>query len=267
MAMHSSNVPPTYGKHQHVTILPSGIDLHNVIDPESLLNFVSREDEELLLQRTQSAPTSFAPSSSYTLRNRGVKQSKLVYDVKYHPIDDSIRPSLAAKRRSVHGEQLLSDDSLYEPVDAEIVSPMQLDDDTEIWNVPKKATTGKKRKRTLGQESEPTRRSSRKTSCSKTAYNMNVHPQDEDLKIPSANDSEVEVLAQDRKKVQRVCSTIELESDDRGSNPTKSKRRKQGPAMDLNSLGSMGIDHESMVVNEQRSEEDTETSLGKNIGW
>ncbi|KAF1846790.1 uncharacterized protein K460DRAFT_249164, partial [Cucurbitaria berberidis CBS 394.84] len=161
----------------------------------------------------------------------------------YHPMDDSIRPSQAAKRRSVHGEkQLLADfpSSFFsEHTDREVDSPTQVDHESEPEEAPRKVAMGKKRKRSHFQSPGPTRRSSRKTSDPKTAYNMSIHPQDEDLKLLSTNDSEVDIPAHGRRKFQRTAEPL---LDDRVFKSASSQHQRHAQVLDL--TGSNYIDGE-----------------------
>ncbi|KAF2855582.1 hypothetical protein T440DRAFT_385243 [Plenodomus tracheiphilus IPT5] len=142
------------------------------------------------------------------LRNRGAKQNKLVYDLKYHPMDDSIRPTQAAKRRSAHGERLLSSDdsseclSVHCDADTPPLSEASFEGEAFLekrgW---KQAKQGKKRSRDQMQSpQEPTRRSSRRVSDEKKSYDMSVHPQDEDLELLSSDDEELSMPSPKRKR-------------------------------------------------------------------
>lgn len=99
-------------------------------------------------------------------------------------MDDVIRPSQAAKRRSLHKEGRLrqehSDDDDSEDSASDVGDMIgNGDDDTDIDSEP--SARGKKRKRSRSQTPEPTRRSSRRRTKPKVSYNMKVHPQDSDL--------------------------------------------------------------------------------------
>ena len=151
-------------------------------------------------------PTSSATTSSYSLRNRGAKQGKLAYDVKYHPMDDLIRPSQAAKRRSAHGEDPISSENSSEA--STIIEPdadETSDEESEPEEQRKPINKGKKRSQAQSRTRtvEGTRRSTRKISDPKTSYNMNIHPQDKFLVI-SSDDEEMEVSAKKRRKL--TCS-------------------------------------------------------------
>ena len=131
------------------------------------------------------------PDSTGPLARRSARaKSTLIYDQKYHPMDDFIRPSQAAKRRSLHGEGLLLDDrsegdtSEESASDAESMNSDQESDDDDS----QPPARGRKRKRSLSRSPEPTRRSSRRMTTPKVSYNMSIHPQDSDLRRIGACD-------------------------------------------------------------------------------
>lgn len=119
------------------------------------------------------------PPSRRSARAKGA----LVYDQKYHPMDDIIRPSQAAKRRSIHGERpnrpknlgvLSSDQS-----DSDVGS-MAGDEDSD-GEEPQPFKCGDKRKRSGSRTPDFIRRSSRRRTNPNVLYNTKVHPQDSDL--------------------------------------------------------------------------------------
>jgi hypothetical protein len=117
-------------------------------------------------------------------------KSTLVYDQKYHPMDDIVRPSQAAKRRSLHGERPLpsndSDASSSEQSGSDVGSMVgDGDSDDDELQPP---TRQRKRKRSESQAPEPSRRSSRRKANPRVSYNMKVHPQDSDLRLAYACD-------------------------------------------------------------------------------
>ncbi|KAF1839523.1 hypothetical protein BDW02DRAFT_156129 [Decorospora gaudefroyi] len=181
---------------QHrVAGLPPGIDLDNVISVK-----------ESRLELTP--PTSSVPNTSYSLRNRGEKQSKLAYDLKYHPMDDRIRPSQAAKRRSAHGEEQVPSDHSNEVstiIDTEADASSDEQCETGKWE-PANATRGKKRSQTLSpsRSIEGTRRSTRKVPDPKASYNMDIHPQDSFLIVSSDGEDEVYVSTNKRRRFART---------------------------------------------------------------
>ncbi|KAL5113971.1 hypothetical protein ACEQ8H_008153 [Pleosporales sp. CAS-2024a] len=124
-------------------------------------------------------------------RRHRSRQSKLMYDAKYHPMDDCIRPSLAAKRRSLHGETLViadDDDDETDTSDAHGVS-----DEIEHeagWQMQRGPTkSNKKRIRCASQSPQPFRRSSRTKSTPRISYDTSIHPQDPELEQLMADDN------------------------------------------------------------------------------
>jgi hypothetical protein len=130
-----------------------------------------------------------APTCPPTRRGARVK-STLVYDQKYHPLDDIIRPSQAAKRRLLHGERpTLPDDSngsVPEGLGSDVGSVVGDEDSDD--KEPRPSTRGRKRKRSVSLNPEHTRRSSRRRTKPKVSYNMKIHPQDSDLRRVGACD-------------------------------------------------------------------------------
>jgi hypothetical protein len=211
-------------------------------------------------------PTSSAPTSSYSLRNRGAKQGKLAYDVKYHPMDDLIRPSQAAKRRSAHGEDLvLSDDS--SEVSAVIgTNPDETsDEESEHEEKSKSVTKGKKRSqvKSRAQAVEGIRRSTRKISDPKTSYNMDIHPQDKYLVISSDDDDdEAQVSAKKRRKLKHSRTKDDLSSQDEVAQAPILARQKC--AQSTHHQDSMYSNDESAIVSVETGN-DKET--GKTISF
>lgn len=119
------------------------------------------------------------------IRRSARAKSTLLYDQKYHPMDDIIRPSQAAKRRSLHGEQPVlradSDGETSEESRSDVGS-MAGDEDSESDDEELQPKRTSKRKRTRSLTSEPTRRSTRRRTNLNVSYNTNIHPQDSDLK-------------------------------------------------------------------------------------
>ena len=157
------------------------------VDPKNIID-VTDEQDEYAAEGTP--PTSSLPPPSYALRNRKATQGKLIYDVKYHPMDDSIRPSRAAKRRSFHGEPKTFSAESSEATSAHD-EPNEGESDVEERAASTKK--GTKRKKCCPREAQPTRRSSRKSLNSGISYNMSVHPQDRDLEVSSSDDSDCEL--------------------------------------------------------------------------
>jgi len=174
-------------------------------------------------------PASAVPTSSYSLRSR--TQSKLVYDVKYHPMDDAVRPSQAAKRRSAHGEKLVpesgdsSEASSILDTDADETGSDDVHSEGEDEEgIPKRKTKSKARKQTKSRPvpTEGTRRSTRNVSGIKASYDMGIHPQDKYLVISSDDDNRP-ISSNKHKKLSRKRANSGRDST---SNPTGAKRFK-----------------------------------------
>lgn len=146
-------------------------------------------------------PTSTISVSSYDLRNR--TQSKLVYDVKYHPMDDTIRPSQAAKRRTAHGEVpiLDSDDASDAFTLTDTAASIGESSDTRSED-DEEAPRQSKQTKLRPLPAEGTRRSTRKVSNQKTSYNMDIHPQDKYLVI-SSDDDDKQTPSNKRREITR----------------------------------------------------------------
>jgi hypothetical protein len=104
-------------------------------------------------------------------------------------MDDTMRPSRAAKRRSVHGEQILFsnvDDtdatSSHADTDSEQPDHSEGEDRDKTVTKTKKSSTGKL------QAQLPSRRSARKTSHPEAAYRTDIHPQDRNIQEASEAD-------------------------------------------------------------------------------
>lgn len=131
------------------------------------------------------------PVSTGPLARRSARaKSTLIYDQKYHPMDDIIRPSQAAKRRSLHGEGPLLDDRSESDTSEDSASNAEsIDGDQESDDDNSQPPArGRKRKRSLSRTPEPTRRSSRRRTTPMVSYNMRIHPQDSDLRQIGACD-------------------------------------------------------------------------------
>ncbi|KAH7395187.1 hypothetical protein DE146DRAFT_99546 [Phaeosphaeria sp. MPI-PUGE-AT-0046c] len=174
------------------------------IDPSNIIAMTDTEEEG---SRRGTPPTSAMPPS-YSLRNRRAPQGKLIYDAKYHPMDDSIRPSQAAKRRSAHGEIILSSDDETETETFTVHSDSEAEGEADNEDLIKKfrPSKNKKRSRSRSESLLPTRRSSRRITKQKILYNMDVHPQDRYLEVSSSSDDDPEVSSHDvkRKKASRL---------------------------------------------------------------
>ncbi|KAH9881881.1 hypothetical protein J1614_001052 [Plenodomus biglobosus] len=201
------------------------------VDAEVALKTCKPDSSQGRPQKSETLPASSAPTSSYSFRNRGARQNKLVYDLKYHPMDDSIRPSQAAKRRSAHGEQLLSSGasihffSTRNDADTQPSSDYSIEEGrTRKKVVQKHVSKGKKRPRQRSQSPRPTRRSSRRVSDEKKPYDMSVHPQDKDLELLSSDGEEVSRPFSRRRKDSKKSNS----NGDRTTEiSTKSDRTKQ----------------------------------------
>ncbi|KAH7068746.1 hypothetical protein BKA63DRAFT_93620 [Paraphoma chrysanthemicola] len=169
-------VPATRRRGHGITLL-TAVDPGNIIDPtESAFGESGVEH----------APTSSLSASKYAFRNRRANHSKLAYDVKYHPMDDDIQPTRAAKRRLAHGKT----QSIL--VDTSGSSSENNEGGTDDHNAAANSTDeeeavvqskSRKRRRCQNWPLEPCRRSSRKTSGAKISYDMSIHPQDADLEM------------------------------------------------------------------------------------
>jgi hypothetical protein len=152
-------------------------------------------------------------------------------------MDDSIRPSQAAKRRSAHGEViLLSDDTIGNYSVHDDSDDEEQKDEVKTENIePNKR--GKKRVRRRSLSHEPTRRSSRKTATPRISYNMNIHPQDRDLEMSSTDDSASE------------------RSDDEAKRTKLSRSNKEKPVSELQchtkALSTVTISSEATIPDEE----------------
>lgn len=186
------------------------------IDPRNIIGPSGEESEHSM---PSTPPTSSAPPSSYYLRTRNVGKSALRYDTRYHPMDDAVRPSQAAKRRALHEDVQISSD------ESDDISSMRTESSDESGEEELKkdvkknsqlVTKGKKRTRAQVEVREPTRRSSRQTAGVKVLYDTNVHPQDDDLIVLSSDDDEAEAgpIAKRRKSSHSKAIVIKSGSVD-----------------------------------------------------
>ena len=194
-------------------------------------------------------PTSTISVSSYDLRNR--TQSKLVYDVKYHPMDDTIRPSQAAKRRIAHREVSIldSDDASDAFTLTDTAASIGESSDTrseDYEEAPMQSKQAKRRKQTKLRPlpAEGTRRSTRKVSNQKTSYNMDIHPQDKYLVI-SSDDDDKQTPSNKRREITRKrpnaddssVSDIRMAKKPRVSYQYRSRRTDLGTSDSLDFSG------------------------------
>ena len=158
-------------------------------------------------------------------------------------MDDSIRPSQAAKRRSAHGEKQLSPHdslgALSDRSDTDGDMPVLTDNESEIEDNPKQVPRNKKGQKAQPSSSAGTRRSLRTVSCPRKSYNMKIHPQDEELQILSDDETIMRVPRRKRKRQSSVVPTIEVNSDNDTSNDLENKRHN--PAFVCDSEDSDGI--------------------------
>jgi hypothetical protein len=205
---------------------PKRVSLLTSIDPKNIIDMTDTED---VPSAADMPLTSSMPASSYSFRNRRAAQGKLMYDVKYHPMDDIIRPTQAAKRRSAHGKvELVSDDDSTEasvPADSDTDSES---DTKEEKQKSKPTKRGRKRARSLSPSPEPTRRSSRRTTTPRISYNMSVHPQDRDLEESSSDNSDEGATAPSRKrKTESRSVPIKSRSRQPNANMSVTHRRSE----------------------------------------
>ncbi|EUC38203.1 hypothetical protein COCCADRAFT_83525, partial [Bipolaris zeicola 26-R-13] len=189
-------------------------------------------------------PTSSAPTSSYSLRSRN--KSRLVYDAKYHPMDNAIQPTQAARRCSAYGEKEVCVDADDESEDAAAVytdAEESSDEHSEAEEEPKHGAKTKTRKVTRSRllSVEPTRRSPRKVSGPKISYDMNVHPQDEFLAVTS---EEEEIVPRKKKKRSHVVDNTD--SDD-GIVVFKPEPRKYADYVENSTSDEMEFDSGSTI--------------------
>jgi hypothetical protein len=194
------------------------VSLLTSIDSKNIIDMTDTEDAP---SAVDTPPTSSMPAPSYSFRNRRAAQGKLMYDVKYHPMDDSIRPTQAAKRRLAHAKVGLNSDD--DSTEASVPADSDLDSESDTKEEKQKSTPtkkGRKRARSLSQSPKPTRRSSRRTVTPRISYNMSVHPQDHDLEESSADVSDEEATAPSYKRKTASRSV-----------PTKSRSRQRNTNM------------------------------------
>jgi hypothetical protein len=223
------------------------VSLLTSVDRKNIIDMMDNEDEQ---SAGDTPPTSSLPPSSYSFRARRATQGKLVYDTKYHPMDDSIRPSQAAKRRSLHGEtQCFSDDTvgpfcMYSETDEEDGHYEELE------HLQESSKRGKKRARRRSPSPQPTRRSPRKTSNPKVSYNTSIHPQDHDLEASSADEDESETACPPLKRHVHMSS-----GEDYPVSPSRS-RTEGGSVLEIGSDATTGEDTWSQSHGDGISEPD-----------
>lgn len=190
----------------------------------------------------QNAPLMKPAPTCPPIRRSARAKSALVYDQKYHPLDDIIRPSQAAKRRTLHGEQPLLESRSKGGGSDESVSDvwrMAYDDDSDDEGL--QPAQSRKRKRVKPLTPEPTRRSSRRRSKPKTSYDMNIHPQDSDLKriwacngsksspLPAKQTNSIRAITSVKKtpcdEFDKVCRGLLEEDDSEGMRSRQARQR------------------------------------------
>ncbi|KAF2451498.1 hypothetical protein P171DRAFT_515510 [Karstenula rhodostoma CBS 690.94] len=144
--------------------LLNGLDAGNIIITPS---------NDMIVSTAEDNKPSYVPASSYMTRGsaRGARSNDLAYDQKYHPIDEYLRPSQAAKRRAQHG--LYNEDSSsvsFEEEDSE--SDPNVEDQQQMKN--------RKELDKFAAIRRGTRFSSRRINHD-VLYNMQIHPQDSQL--------------------------------------------------------------------------------------
>jgi hypothetical protein len=203
--VHSSKVKQPLSRSHHLLWAnnlqrqrDSTVSLLTAVDSKNIIDITGDTDEQ---PSVGTGATSSATPSKRLLRTRTAKQSKLAYDLKYHPIDDSLRPVQAAKRRSAHGGELLYSDapndasSVFADTDAESVAFVEDDIEEEDKNHARSTmkNKNKKRSRLQSQSPQPTRRSLRRTEDRNVSYRMDIHPQDEQLEVSSDDGENYEI--------------------------------------------------------------------------
>ncbi|KAL5433908.1 hypothetical protein PMIN07_010953 [Paraphaeosphaeria minitans] len=162
--------------------LLSGLDAGNIITPDEVTFFTAEDNK---------------PRPSYLIRGpaRGARSNDLAYDQRYHPMDEYIRPSQAAKRRAEHG---IEDNSSVHSVES--------DSDTDAEDQPQR------KKRKLNKViTRGTRRSSRRTNHD-VLYNMQIHPQDSQLEQMVGNT--VDETAEENAEMISIGSSEAAEEED-----------------------------------------------------
>ncbi|KAF2808239.1 uncharacterized protein BDZ99DRAFT_572130 [Mytilinidion resinicola] len=207
----------------------AGLDYHNII-------YISDDDN---------ASTDYItpPTSSYhTTRQavRGEQKVDLQYDAGYHPLDDYLRPMQAARVRSKYEA-----DVKHEDVDSGSESDSDQDSlklesgsESEEEDTVKSKGTKKLQGKGIKVERSPTRRSARATQQSRVVYNVNVHPQDKELRelgivtgrkrrLDETSDDEEEEHSYQHKSKQVRISSKTVERRPIRSRPQKRKARAQ----------------------------------------
>jgi hypothetical protein len=157
-----------------------------------------------------------------------------------------IRPSHAAKRRSIHGEECPSEDELS--VSSFGGSDASTDSGVEKASSAVKAKPTKKGPKRVKFDiklPEPTRRSSRQKSQPRVSYNAQIHPQEDLLELAFAEDE----TAKPSSARKRRRSSDRSDGEDEQSDDDSSARglRQQSGCITINSDGMLleKIDYQS----------------------
>lgn len=137
------------------------------------------------------------PGRSYNFRARGAKQSKLAYDQKYHPMDDSLRPTRAAKRRRALVEPIIC---LTEASESDTRDDQSPHSGNKVAEKLAKVSPNRQQEILQCLYTPTTRRSPRIMSRPKDSYNTNMHPQDEALELLSDKSCDMEISNYEKKK-------------------------------------------------------------------
>ena len=166
-------------------------------------------------------------------------------------MDDTIRPSQAAKRRTAHGEVpiLDSDDASDAFTLTDTAASIGESSDTrseDYEEAPMQSKQAKRRKQTKLRPlpAKGTRRSTRKVSNQKTSYNMDIHPQDKYLVI-SSDDDDKQTPSNKRREITRKrpnaddssVPDIKMAKKPRVSYQDRSRRTDLGTSDSLDSSG------------------------------
>lgn len=160
--------------------LLNGLDTNNIIPPN-----------EVVLSTTEDTTTLSVTRGSA----RGIR-SNLAYDQRYHPIDEYLRPSQAAKRRAEYGHSR---------------SPSFEEQGNTESDTDSDGQSQAKRRRLNNVEQRDIRRSSRITNHH-VLYNMRIHPQDSQLQQMVAD--AVEEVTEENNEVISIGSSEAVETDE-----------------------------------------------------
>ncbi|KAL1591376.1 hypothetical protein SLS60_011989 [Paraconiothyrium brasiliense] len=169
-------------------------------------------DEMIISTAKDRVPASSVPPSSHLTSyhmtrgsKRGARSNDLAYDQKYHPMDEYLRPSQAAKRRAEYGFDEDSDSVNFEEND-------KGDSDSDVEDQPQMKKRKKFDKFAL-RSGTGTRRSFRSVNRD-VLYDMKIHPQDSQLEH-MATDSTVGEASDENDDVVSVGSSAATEEVDK----------------------------------------------------